>query len=100
MIGTLIEREVRHAHLFCGISGGAMGFNRGEARVGSSFAKFRCVGGIDVDAAACRDFQSNAKARASCLDLFSLEQLRREAAADAPAGAICPDRARTVGGGK
>lgn len=53
-----IETEIRHGHLFCGIGGGAKGFNRGQARVGSARAKFRCVGGIDVDAASCRDFEN------------------------------------------
>lgn len=76
MIGAAVETEVRHGHLFCGIGGGAKGFNRGHARVGNVSARFRCVGGIDVDAPACRDFERNVRARASCLDLFSLEQYR------------------------
>ena len=45
-------REIRHAHLFCGIGGGAMGFNRAAPRVGNAQARFVCVGGIDVDAGA------------------------------------------------
>ena len=40
-------REIRHFHLFCGLGGGAAGFNRGQARVGSMQARFRCLGGID-----------------------------------------------------
>ncbi len=47
--------EIRHAHLFCGLGGAAKGFNNGFARIGSLEAKFRCLGGIDVDAAAVRD---------------------------------------------
>lgn len=78
MIGMeIVHKEIRHGHIFCGIGGGAKGFNRGQARVGSIVAKFRCVGGIDVDAAACRDFESQVRARASCLDLFSLEQYQQ-----------------------
>ena len=69
-----IEREILHGHLFCGIGGGAVGFNRGSARVGSTMAKFVCVGGIDVDPASCRDFARNVGVPASCLDLFTLEQ--------------------------
>lgn len=42
-------QEIRHFHLFCGLGGGAKGFNQGEARVGNMVA-------IDVDAAAIRDF--------------------------------------------
>lgn len=49
-------REIRHFHLFCGLGGGAVGFNRGSARVGSLTAKFRCLGGIDVSPAGIRDF--------------------------------------------
>jgi hypothetical protein len=44
--------EIRHFHLFCGLGGGAAGFNRGQARVGSMRARFRCLGGIDSDAQA------------------------------------------------
>lgn len=51
----IIEKEIRHFHLFCGLGGGAKGFNQGQARVGNLKAKFRCVGGIDVDASAIRD---------------------------------------------
>ena len=28
------HHEIRHFHLFCGLGGGAAGFNRGQARVG------------------------------------------------------------------
>lgn len=66
--------EIRHGHLFCGLGGGAKGFNRGSARVGNMVAKFRCVGGIDSDAAAIRDFDRAANARGTVLDLFSREQ--------------------------
>lgn len=69
-----IEKEILHGHLFCGIGGGAIGFNRGSARVGNVRAKFTCVGGIDSDAAACRDFKRHVGTTATCLDLFSLEQ--------------------------
>jgi hypothetical protein len=48
--------EIRHFHLFCGLGGGAAGFNQGHARVGSMRARFRCIGGIDSDPAAIRDF--------------------------------------------
>jgi site-specific DNA-cytosine methylase len=69
-----IEKEILHGHIFCGIGGGAIGFNKGSARVGNVRAKFTCVGGIDVDAAACRDFKRHVGADATCLDLFSREQ--------------------------
>jgi site-specific DNA-cytosine methylase len=68
------EREILHGHIFCGIGGGAIGFNRGQARVGSTRARFTCVGGVDVDPAAVRDFRRHVGANATCLDLFTLEQ--------------------------
>lgn len=69
-----VEREILHGHLFCGIGGGAIGFNRGQARVGNVRGKFVCVGGIDSDPAACRDFRQHVGVDATCLDLFTVEQ--------------------------
>jgi len=66
--------EIRHAHLFCGLGGGARGFNRGQARVGARVARFRCIGGIDVDPASVRDFGRLAGVPGTVLDLFSREQ--------------------------
>lgn len=68
--------DIRHFHLFCGLGGGAAGFNRGEARVGSMAARFRCLGGIDSDPAAVRDFGRLAGVRGTCLDLFDRDQYR------------------------
>jgi site-specific DNA-cytosine methylase len=67
-------REIKHFHLFCGLGGGAAGFNAGEARVGAMVAKFRCIGGIDSDAGAVADFGRLAGVPATLLDLFSREQ--------------------------
>lgn len=47
--------EIRHFHLFCGLGGGAKGFNKAHPRVGNLQAKFRCIGGVDVDPAGIRD---------------------------------------------
>lgn len=66
--------EVRHFHLFAGLGGGARGFNRGESRVGQMQARFRCIGGIDVDPAAMRDFQRLAGVPGTVLDMFDREQ--------------------------
>lgn len=68
--------EVRHFHLFCGLGGGAAGFNRGEARVGNVSAKSRCIGGIDVDAAGIRDFSMLSGVPGTVLDMFDREQYR------------------------
>lgn len=68
--------EIRHFHLFCGLGGGARGFNRGQARVGSMTARFRCLGGIDSDPSAIADFSRLAGVKGTCLDLFDREQYR------------------------
>jgi site-specific DNA-cytosine methylase len=67
-------REILHGHLFCGLGAGAKGFNKASARVGHLKAKFRCVGGIDCDAAAVRDFKRLTGTTGTVLDLFTREQ--------------------------
>ena len=32
--------EIKHAHLFCGLGGGAKGFNKAQPRVGNMVGKF------------------------------------------------------------
>jgi len=66
--------EIRHFHLFCGLGGGAKGFNRGRAHVGHLRAKYRCLGGIDNDRAAIADFTRLAGVKGTVRDLFSREQ--------------------------
>lgn len=69
-------KEIRHFHLFCGLGGGAAGFNNGQARVGSMSARFRCIGGIDVDAKAIKDFNKLAGVPGTVLDMFDRDQYR------------------------
>ncbi|CAN5649069.1 hypothetical protein BH10PSE18_BH10PSE18_14960 [soil metagenome] len=71
---TTIPVEVRHAHLFCGLGGGAKGFNRARPRVGNMEARFRCLGGIDVDLPGIRDFGRLSGVAGTVLDLFDHEQ--------------------------
>lgn len=72
----MIPIEIRHGHLFCGLGAAAHGFNKGSARVGSTEARFRCIGGIDVEPAAIADFGRLAGVPGTLLDLFSREQYR------------------------
>lgn len=72
----LKRREIRHFHLFAGLGGGAKGFNASQARVGNIEASYRCIGGVDVDAAAMRDFQRLVGVPGTVLDLFDREQYR------------------------
>lgn len=74
MSAITAEIEFRHAHFFCGLGGGARGFNRGRAQVGNLRARFRCIGGIDVDKASIVDFERLAGVPGTVMDLFSLEQ--------------------------
>ncbi len=71
---NIVDVDIKHFHLFCGLGGGARGFNRGQARVGNLRAKFRCIGGIDSDPASIHDFSNRAGAPGTVMDLFSLEQ--------------------------
>ena len=70
----IVPVEIRHFHFFAGLGGGAKGFNRGEARVGNLEARFRCLGGIDVDPAAVADFGVLSGVPGTTLDLFSRAQ--------------------------
>ena len=67
-------REIRHFHLFCGLGGGAKGFNKAKPSVGTMTGRFRCLGGIDVDAPAIRDFERLTGTKGTVLDLFDRSQ--------------------------
>ncbi|MCE8034571.1 DNA cytosine methyltransferase [Halomonas sp. MCCC 1A11057] len=79
-------REVRHFHLFCGLGAGAKGFNRGHARVGSMEARFRCIGGVDVDPAAIADFGRLTGTPGTVLDMFDRDQYRAFHGTEPPVG--------------
>lgn len=61
-------------HLCSGVGFGALGFVRGHARVGRASARFRTLGGVDVDASACEDFRRIVGAPCAEIDLFDAEQ--------------------------
>jgi site-specific DNA-cytosine methylase len=67
-------REIRYFCVCGAIGGGALGFKRGHARVGNLQAKFRCLGSVDVNPAACRDFERLVGSKATVMDLFSRDQ--------------------------
>ena len=78
--------EIRHFHLFCGLGGGAKGFNAGHARVGTMEARFRCLGGVDSDAKAIADFSRLAGVPGTVLDLFDRDQYTAFHGHEPPAG--------------
>ncbi|MDP4557972.1 DNA cytosine methyltransferase [Halomonas meridiana] len=67
-------KRINHFHLFCGLGGGARGFNRGQARLGGTKATFKCLGGIDVDPGAIADFHRLTGTPGTVLDMFSRDQ--------------------------
>lgn len=80
------QREIRHFHLFCGLGGGAKGFNRASPRVGNMHGRFRCLGGVDVDPAAIADFSKAAGVPGTVLDMFDREQFRAFHGVEPPPG--------------
>ena len=78
--------EIKHFHLFCGAGGGAMGFNRGHARVGRAVARFRCLGGIDSDRAGIADFSRLVGVNGTVIDLFDAKQYEAWHGKPPPAG--------------
>ncbi|MFC7515052.1 DNA cytosine methyltransferase [Herbaspirillum sp. GCM10030257] len=70
----MFTKEIRHFHFCCGIGGAAKGFNKANPRVGSMQGRFRCIGGVDVDASAIRDFNRLAGVPGTVMDLFTRGQ--------------------------
>lgn len=95
-------REIRHFHLFCGLGGGAKGFNQAQPRVGNMVGKFRCIGGVDVDPAAIRDFQRLTGHPGTVLDLFDRSQYQAFHGQEPPAGwqEMGPAEIRAAAGGE
>lgn len=86
-IGTAASTvELLHWHGFCGLGGGGKGFNKGQARVGRTTARFRCIGGVDSDPAAIADFSRAAGVPGTVLDLFDREQYEAFHGREPPAG--------------
>lgn len=68
------SQEVTHFHLFGGSGSGAAGFKDADPTIGAIKGRMVLLGGIDVDARACRDFYTLNGVPQSCVDLFSLQQ--------------------------
>lgn len=94
------HREIRTFCLFGAIGAGAKGFQRGSARVGNLVAKPRCIGSVDVDAAANRDFKRLVGVEATTLDLFDIDQYQAFHGSMPPSGwrEATPDDIRKAAG--
>lgn len=65
-------REFTSGFLFCGLGAGALGFLRSCAQLGGATARFRSLGGVDIDPEACADFEMLTGSPALCADLATL----------------------------
>lgn len=57
-------------HLYCGIGGGALGFQQASGEWRGIQGRFVTLGGIDVDPEVCSDFEALTGVPATCMDLF------------------------------
>lgn len=100
-LAGLTISEIKHGHIYCGLGGGAKGFNQAQPRVGNMVGKFRCLGGIDVDPASIKDFNRLAGVRGTVMDLFNRNQYIAFHGKEPPAGwceASPADIVRAMGG--
>lgn len=70
----------------CGLGGGAKGFTKATSRVGNMTATWRCIGGIDNDPAAARDFETLVGTPCTVMDLFTREQYTAFHGVEPPVG--------------
>ncbi len=67
-------QAVTHFHLFGGSGSGAAGFKDADPTIGAIKGEMVLLGGIDVDARACRDFKMLTGVAQACVDMFSVDQ--------------------------
>jgi site-specific DNA-cytosine methylase len=84
--GCVSKRTYRVLFPFCGIGAGALGFIRANARILATDVRFESIGGIDLDAEACKDFERLTGSPALCVDITKLTpgELRSFAGDEAP----------------
>ena len=94
------SKEIKHFHLFCGIGGGAKGFNDARASIGNLTARYRCLGGIDCEPAVIKDFNQHVGVPGTVLDLFDRDQYRDFHGEEPPSGwkEATPDDIRKAAG--
>ncbi len=63
----------KHFGFSIGLGGLSAGLSRGHARVGTATATLECIGGVDVDPVALRDFYRLNGVHGTLLDLFDRE---------------------------
>ncbi|MBB2918290.1 DNA cytosine methyltransferase [Cupriavidus alkaliphilus] len=70
----MIERIYNCFTMCSGLGGGAKGFKKAVARVRNMVGRWRCIGGIDNDPAAARDFHRLVGTPCTVMDLFTRAQ--------------------------
>lgn len=81
-----MEIKYKVLHLFCGIGGGALGFDNAKEEYRGVKGKFETICGIDVDPEACEDFRNLTGRRIEKMDLFDREQYIQFHGQEPPAG--------------
>ncbi|WP_423196751.1 MULTISPECIES: DNA cytosine methyltransferase [unclassified Cupriavidus] len=82
----MIKRVYNSFGFCCGLGGGAKGFKKAVSRVGNMIGTWKCIGGIDNDPAAARDFETLVGVPCTVMDLFTREQYTAFHGAEPPAG--------------
>ncbi|AJG18813.1 DNA cytosine methyltransferase [Cupriavidus basilensis] len=82
----MIHREYKTFGFCCGLGGGAKGFKKAASQVGNMIATWRCIGGIDVDPAAARDFEHLVGVPCTVMDLFTRAMYTAFHGKEPPAG--------------
>ncbi|KVE11198.1 DNA methyltransferase [Burkholderia vietnamiensis] len=81
-----VQRVYNSFGFCCGLGGGAKGFTKATSHVGNMTAMWRCIGGIDNDPAAARDFETLVGTPCAVMDLFTREQYTAFHGVEPPAG--------------
>ncbi|WP_175920539.1 DNA cytosine methyltransferase [Burkholderia pyrrocinia] len=81
-----VQRVYNSFGFCCGLGGGAKGFTKATSHVGNMTATWRCIGGIDNDPAAARDFEMLVGTPCTVMDLFTREQYTAFHGSEPPAG--------------
>ncbi|WP_458763527.1 DNA cytosine methyltransferase [Cupriavidus basilensis] len=82
----MIRREYTTFGMCSGLGGGAKGFKKAVSQVGNMVATWRCLGGIDVDPAAARDFHKLVGVPCTVMDLFTRAMYTAFHGKEPPAG--------------
>ena len=98
----MINSIITHFHVFCGIGGGAVGFQQASPRIPGVQGQYICLGGVDSDHAAIRDFGRLSGVPGTVMDLFDRDQYRAWHGHEPPADwrEATPDDIRRAAGGR